>query len=159
PPVQWPAGGWPIQPDMTVELPPYPVPAHGILDWQTLAIRSPFKEDTWITGIEVLPSEPSVVHHICFNIEQPTPGIMYDTYEWVEVPRDQDGITIRRPEQEQASAIFPEGVVVTREVGSTEEKRRVGKPVIPRPGALCYLPGLPYEDYRSMNAAFLAKKG
>src|SRR6266481_4529349 len=30
PPVQWPEGGWSIQPDVTVDLPPYPVPATGI---------------------------------------------------------------------------------------------------------------------------------
>jgi hypothetical protein len=30
PPVEWPQGGWQIKPDVTVDLPPYPVPARGI---------------------------------------------------------------------------------------------------------------------------------
>src|SRR5438270_4430564 len=52
PSVQWPEGGWNIQPDVTVELPPYPVPATGIKEWEQLAVPAPFKEDTWVTSVE-----------------------------------------------------------------------------------------------------------
>src|ERR1041385_4200314 len=45
PPIQWPAGGWQIQPDVSVDLPPFLVPARGIKEWEQLAIPSPFKED------------------------------------------------------------------------------------------------------------------
>src|SRR5437868_6242869 len=38
PPVHWPEGGWNIQPDVIVDLPPYPVPASGVKEWEQLAI-------------------------------------------------------------------------------------------------------------------------
>src|ERR1051326_119784 len=34
PPIQWPAGGWQIQPDVSVDLPPFLVPARGIKEWE-----------------------------------------------------------------------------------------------------------------------------
>src|SRR6476660_5978253 len=33
-PVKWPDGGWHIKPDVIVDLPPFDVPARGVLDWQ-----------------------------------------------------------------------------------------------------------------------------
>ena len=32
PALVWPAGGWQIKPDVSVDLPPYPVPARGIAE-------------------------------------------------------------------------------------------------------------------------------
>lgn len=154
-PIEWPAAGWQIQPDVTVDLPPFPVPARGILDWQILAIPSPFKEDTWVTSVEMLPGEPAVVHHFCFAFDKHKPTTMYNTYEWTAVPRDEEGITKNRGQR------AAEVTVVSREVGSTEEKRRQGRPVLPSSGNsdFCYLPGLPYEDYRHMNAGFFVPAG
>src|SRR6266567_3170253 len=43
-PIQWPAGGFQIPPDAVAELPPFDVPARGILDWYEFAIPAPFKE-------------------------------------------------------------------------------------------------------------------
>ena len=91
-PIQWSAAGWQIQPDVTVDLPAFPVPARGVMDWQILAIPAPFKEDTWVTSVETLPGEPSVIHHFCFGFEKHRPTTMYNTYEWGEVPRDDEEI-------------------------------------------------------------------
>src|SRR5262245_53715600 len=33
-PTEWPAGGWQIKPDVAFDLPPYPVPARGIVEWE-----------------------------------------------------------------------------------------------------------------------------
>jgi len=154
-PVKWPDGGWLIKPDVIVDLPSFDVPARGVLDWQILAIPAPFKEDTWVTSVETLPGEASVVHHFCFGFEKHRPTTMYNTYEWMEVPRDEEGVATNR------GARSPEGTVDTREVGSTEVKRRQGRPVLPASGNadFCYLPGLPLEDYRSNNAGFLVRAG
>lgn len=155
---QWPAAGWQIEPDVSVELPPFSVPGRGILDWQNIAIPAPFKEDTWVTSIQVLPGEPSVVHHLCFDFEKHKPTTSYNTYEWMEIPRDDEGITKNR--DGVGAGVRPqEGMIVTREAGSTEEKRHYGKPALSSSGTFCYLPGLPYEDYRPMNAAFLVPAG
>ena len=165
-PVQWPAAGWQVQPDIVVELPPFQVPARGIFDWMTLVIPAPFKEDTWITSMEILPGEPAVVHHACWDFYEHKPEYLYNTYEWSEVPRDDEGITkgTARPAaaaaEEGGPAFVPPGaMVVTREVGSTVEKRRSGKPVNPQGGIFCYLPGLTLEDYRPMKAAYFLKAG
>src|SRR5437667_2706905 len=89
-PVQWPADGWQIQPDVAVDLPLYPVPARGVKEWAQLAIPAPFKEDTWVTSVEILPGQPSVVHHFCFNFEKHKPTTEHNRHEWMEVPRGDD---------------------------------------------------------------------
>jgi hypothetical protein len=153
-PVQWPKDGWQIPPDVVVELPPYPVPARGILDWQTLIIPAPFKEDTWVTSVEILPSEPAVVHHMRIGFDKHQAGTIYNMYEWAEVPRDDEGIT-KKPGDRPA-----EVTVASRQVGSTEITRRQGRPLLP-PGNVdfLYFPGLPYTDYRPLNAGFLVRAG
>jgi len=152
---QWPAGGWQIQPDVFVDLPPYPVPARGVKEWENLAIPAPFKEDTWVTSVEILPGEPAVVHHLCFDFEKHRPTTVYDMYEWMEVPRDEEGVARNSGRRLGAG----EGTVVTREVGSTEEKRRQGRTILRGGTEFCYLPGLPYEDYRPANAGVFVPAG
>ena len=153
-PVQWPADGWLIQPDIVVELPAHDVPAKGIAEWEHLAIPSPFKEDTWITSVEVLPGERSVVHHLCGVFQKHQPTTVYYQYEWMEKPRDEDGV-----EKKQSTGPFAEGTVVTRDVGSTELKRRTGRPNLPNGTNFCYVPGWESEDYRFWNAAKLIPAG
>jgi mono/diheme cytochrome c family protein len=154
-PVQWPADGWQIQPDAIVEVPPYPVPAHGVKEWEQLAIPSPFKEDTWVTSVEILPGQPSVVHHYCFNFEKHKPTTLYNVYEWMEVPRDEDGVSKNR----SRGVDTKEGIVLRREVGSTKEARHQGRQTIRGGNEFCYLPGLPYEDYRPVNAGVFVPAG
>ena len=52
------------------DLPPYPVPAQGIVEWERIAFPAPFKEDTWVTSVEILPGVPAVVHHLCFGFQK-----------------------------------------------------------------------------------------
>ena len=156
--IEWPAGGWQIQPHATLELPPYPVPAYGIREWERIAFPAPFKEETWVTSVEILPGVPAVVHHMCFGFQKHRSTTPYNQYEWMEVPRDEEGVTKNR----DGSTTGPrEGTVVTRAVGSTEEKRRQGRPMIQHEGTneFCYLPGLPYEDYRPVNAGVFVPAG
>jgi hypothetical protein len=72
-PVRWPEGGWGIQPEVVVDMPPRDVPAKGVLEWELIALPSPFKGDTWVTSMEILPGDPSVVHHMCFSFEKHQP--------------------------------------------------------------------------------------
>ena len=90
-PVQWPKGGWGIQPEVVMDLPPRDVPAKGVLEWELIALPAPFKADTWVTSMEILPGDASVVHHICFSFEKHKPTTVYNRYEWVQVPRDETG--------------------------------------------------------------------
>ena len=91
PPIEWPEGGWQIKPDITVDLPPYPVAARGIVEWERIAFPSPFKEDTWVTSVEILPGVPAVVHHMCFGFQKHRATTPYNEYQWMEVPRDDEG--------------------------------------------------------------------
>ena len=155
PPVQWPAAGWTAQPDVVVNLPDYEVPAVGVADWMNFAVPAPFTEDTWVTSVQVLPGESAVVHHLCFGFEVHKPTTMYNTYEWVEIPRDDEGF----PTNRRTSITPRNGTVVTRKAGSTEETRQEGRPVLSTNGDFCYLPGLPMEDYRPMDAGYFVPAG
>ncbi|PYS08673.1 MAG: hypothetical protein DMG15_26260, partial [Acidobacteria bacterium] len=155
PPVQWPDEGWQIKPDVVVDLPPYKVPATGVKEWEQLAIPAPFKEDTWVTSVEISPGQPAVVHHYCFNFETHKPTTVYNVYEWMEVPRDDDGVA----KNHKRGADTKEGIVLRRAVGTTVETRQPGRQTIRGGNQFCYLPGLPYEDYRPVNAGVFVPAG
>jgi len=70
PAIQW-TNGWRIKPDVVVSMPEAsPVPAKGIGEIQSFFIPNPFKEDTWVTSIEIRPGDPSVVHHVIVQIPE-----------------------------------------------------------------------------------------
>ena len=154
-PVRWPEGGWNIQPDAVVELPAYSVPAREVKEWESIALPAPFKEDTWVTSAETMPGEASVIHHLCYHFEKHRPTTVYNRYEWMEVPRDEAGVSRKAG----GSLVMAEGTVLTREVGSSEVKSRKGRLSIRGSNDFCYLPGLTYEDYRPANAGFLVPAG
>jgi hypothetical protein len=63
--------GWRIQPDVVVSMPqPYRVAAKGAGEIKEFFIENPFKEDTWVSAIEIRPSDPSVVHHVIVQIPE-----------------------------------------------------------------------------------------
>jgi hypothetical protein len=167
PPVQWAPEGWLVQPDIVVTLPAYAVPASGTIEWENLAVPSPFTRDTWITSIEILPSDPATVHHMCFEFQKHRPEVVYNRYEWAEVPRDAKGFAVRAaaPPQGQAAPAAPaaprsrDAWILTREVGSTEVNRRFGRPTIVAGGSHCYVPGMSLHDYRSFDAGQLVPGG
>ncbi|MEO8026848.1 MAG: cytochrome c [Bryobacteraceae bacterium] len=66
--------GWHIgKPDAIVTVPkPFQVPATGTIPYQYLRIPTGFTEDKWVTGIEVRPSNRTVVHHINATTLSPT---------------------------------------------------------------------------------------
>lgn len=155
-PVPWPADGWNIQPDVVMHLPPHEVPAKGVLEWELIAFPSPFQTDTWVTSMEILPGDPSVVHHMCFSFEKHKPAIAYNRYEWVRVPRDESG---NPAAGNTGFGELPGMIIATRDVGSSEVKLRQGQPTLHQNLDFCYLPGNPYEDYRAWHAGKLVKAG
>jgi len=157
-PIEWPAGGWQIKPDVSFDLPPYPVPARGIVEWERIAFPAPFKEDTWVTSVEIMPGVPAVVHHMCFGFQQHKATTPYGEYQWMDVPRGEDG-TMTKPD---GTTTGPrDGIVLTRVAGQTEVTRRVGRPSVYHEGTneFCYLPGLPFEDYRPVSAGMFVPAG
>jgi hypothetical protein len=148
PPVQWPEGGWQIQPDVVVSLPPYRVPAKGIVEWIYVTVPTGFAKDTWVTSIEVLPGEPSVVHHAGIFVRphapDPKTNVKYGEPFWSEVTRDEAGIA-------RAGEAF----------GGGRFLRGSGKPVAGDPLAglsatvAFYVPGSRAMDFRAYHAAQL----
>ena len=156
PQVQWPTGGWGIQPEVVLDMPPHDVPAKGVLEWELIALPSPFKTDTWVTSMEILPGEPSVVHHICFSFEKHKPTTVYNRYEWVQVPRDETGYPTPG---NSGFGELPGMIIATRDVGSTEVKLTHGHPTLRQGLDFCYIPGAGYDDYRPWNAGKFVPAG
>jgi hypothetical protein len=93
PPVQWPADGWEIEPDVIVKGVPYTVPAHpknDVIEWMWVVVPNPFKTDTWVTSMEIRPSEPSITHHMCVRMRPHTPDVKYNELIWEDKARDDD---------------------------------------------------------------------
>ena len=66
--------GWRIQPDVIVSMPtPHSIGAKGAGEIKEFFVDNPFKDDTWVTSIEIRPGDPSVVHHVIVQVqEQPS---------------------------------------------------------------------------------------
>lgn len=63
--------GWRIPPDVIVSMPEeYRVAAKGAGEVREFFVENPFKEDTWVSSIEIRPGDPSVVHHVIVQIPE-----------------------------------------------------------------------------------------
>ena len=51
------------EPDVTINLPAYQLPASGILDYKFPILDNPLTEDVWLAGLDVLPGDPKGLHH------------------------------------------------------------------------------------------------
>jgi len=68
--LQW-TDGWRIQPDVIVSMPQsFRVAAKGEGEVRQFVIPSPFKEDTWVSAIEIRPGDASVVHHVILQVPE-----------------------------------------------------------------------------------------
>jgi hypothetical protein len=144
PPVQWPVDGWEITPDLIVNGPESKIPAHpknDVIEWNFITVPSGFVKDTWITSMQIRPSEPSVTHHICVFFKPHTPDVKYNTPVWADRPRDEKGSAL-----ESAAGINGRGIPESVLAGSNGIEG-------------CYVPGQQTQDYRIHNAAKLIKAG
>jgi mono/diheme cytochrome c family protein len=68
--------GWTIgQPDLVFQLDrEYEIPAEGALDFRYIAADREVPEDLWISAMQVLPSDPEVVHHVTVSVQPPRSG-------------------------------------------------------------------------------------
>jgi hypothetical protein len=141
PAVKWPQA-WQIQPDVIIEGPTTDVPAHAkndVVEWMSVTVPTGFKEDTWITSVQIRPDHPAVAHHICLGFNAHTPDIEYFKPVWQDKPRGEDGSAL--PEK---GATFGPATPGGRFRSMAED---------------CYLPGNPVADYRDFNAAKLVPAG
>jgi hypothetical protein len=152
-PVVWPEDGWQIKPDVIVKGVPYNVPASGLLEWTWVVLPSPFKEDTWVTSVELRPTAVAVTHHMCLALGPHKPDTEYGKFIWIDKKRDANGDEIVDP---RASA-------------TARDPFAPGQPIPANtvPGVLagtngieeCYEPGRPAADFRRYGAAKLIPAG
>jgi hypothetical protein len=155
-PIDWPKDGWIIQPEIVMDLPPHDVPAKGVLEWELIAFPAPFKGDTWLTSMEILPGDASVVHHICFSFQKHNASTVYNRYEWVNVPRDPTG---NPTPGNNGFGELPNMMTAIRHVGSTDVALTPGRPTLRVSNDFCFIPGNSVDDYRGWNAGKLVPAG
>jgi len=166
-PLAWPDGGWQIKPDLVVDGPKYDVPAKGIVEWTWIIVPGGFKEDTWVTSVEVKPSEPAVTHHVCLAYLPHDDRTTYFTPSARRVPRDDDGNEISAsrgapPPAGRPAGAGPRGGV--RPGGPAQlppELFNTAIGILSRSNGLeeCYEPGRPPADFRPFDAAKLIPAG
>jgi hypothetical protein len=151
-PIDWPPDGWQIKPDVVVQGPRLDVPATGLVEWTWVVIPSPFTEDTWITSVELRPSNPTVTHHSCLALGQHKPGTEYGKAIWQDKQRDANGDEIdQRKGFGGTTGGVPQGPPPVNTVGGV----LAGTNGIEE----CYEPGRAAADFRPYNAAKLIRAG
>jgi hypothetical protein len=155
-PIVWPADGWQIQPDVIVKGPEFVVPAHptnNVIEWTTIIVPSGFTKDTWITSMEVKPSDLSVTHHICVTFRQHTPDVQYYTPTWTDRSRDEEGVAFRTQQTQTPQA---------QAAQQAQAQGTVGRNALPTSAGSnegCYVPGVQADDYRPYHAGKLIPAG
>jgi hypothetical protein len=143
PAIQWPADGWQITPDIIVKGPEFRVPAkvdRNVIEWVTMVIPSGFTKDTWVTSLEIKPSDLAVTHHLCITFRPHRPDVKYYVMNWTEAPRDADGVVLKSDGTVSAAGTLP--------VAGGQGAGTGG-------GFSCYVPGVQADDYRPYHAAKL----
>lgn len=68
----WPSTKWSQgEPDLIVKVPPQTVPATGIIDYRDIPVDLGLDRDVWVRGSEVVPGDPTVLHHIITTVVPP----------------------------------------------------------------------------------------
>jgi hypothetical protein len=161
PAIEWPESGWTTKPDLILKGIPYTVPAtpaRNVIEWMTLVTPTGFTKDTWVTSVEVKPSELGVTHHICVSFIPHAADAVYNTFLWVDKQRDDIGAEVAPSERR---------ILAPTADGRGRELGRVADSVSPNTGTninaeqniSCYVPGRSLSDFRPYNAALLVPAG
>jgi hypothetical protein len=163
PALQW-TDGWRIQPDVVVSMPePYHVGAKGVGEIKQFFIPNPFKEDTWVTSIEIRPGDPAVVHHVIVQIpEQPNAAGVFKKILKCDDCAPGPGL---QAAQLQEAALFaraddrgPQGGGSYSDVIARLQERATGHGAFMTMEAV-YAPGSPPQDFRFTDSAKLIRGG
>jgi hypothetical protein len=162
------ADGWRIKPDVVVSMPePHVVPAKGVGEIQSFFVPNPFKEDTWVTSIEIRPGDPSVVHHVIVQIPEQTPAVFRDVVNTASVTVCADCTTDSQVQKVEKTFAAKPVIVndIPRQSGSSysdqlarTRERMTGQGVFTTMEAV-YAPGSSPLDFRSSNSAKLIRAG
>jgi hypothetical protein len=162
PAVQWPENGWTTQPDIVFKGVPYSVPAtppKNVIEWMTLVTPTGFTKDTWITSVEIKPSELGVTHHICISFVPHRTNAVYNTLMWVDKQRDETGAEAP-PSARKILAPTSDGKGRDLGVATTNVNPNTGTTdTIAEQNISCYVPGRSLSDFRPYHAALRVPAG
>jgi hypothetical protein len=144
--------GWRIQPDVIVSMPvAYSIGAKGAGEIKEFFVDNPFKEDTWVTSIEIRPGDPSVVHHVIVQVPEQVgaKGFAWGALNCALCLEKTIGLTKGIPIGDRTARSGGYGVGAREEdtVGSFTTMEAV------------YAPGSPPLDFRYHNSAKLIPGG
>jgi hypothetical protein len=162
PDIHW-ADGWRIHPDVVVSMQqPYAVHAKGIGEIQHFMVPNPFKEDTWVSAIEIRPGDPSVVHHVIVQIpEAIVGGGNVAAFPAKVAKANQQGATVKPAVLRNAPPDFipaPGAGGSYSDVFARFEEQRTGKGSFTTMEAV-YAPGTSPLDFRYTDSAKLIPAG
>ncbi|MDZ4803128.1 MAG: thiol-disulfide isomerase [Bryobacteraceae bacterium] len=100
--------------DLTLGIPaPFPVPANATIEYQYFVLRLPFTYDRWVTGVEVRPTDRSVVHHAVLYVRPPSSkwlrGAPADGRPWAPAANDAGAVAETRSTLEDILAVYTPG--------------------------------------------------
>ena len=156
PPRAFPENGWTAKPDVIAKGIPYRVPAatpRDVIEWIDVITPGVFREDTWVTSLEIKPSELGVTHHICTSFIPHREGVQYNVPMWVDKKRDERGIEVA-PSERKVLVSTPDGKGKLVDRNAPEAQLRNGSL-----GFVCYVPGRALHDFRPFQAAMRIPKG
>lgn len=163
PPVKWPENGWMTNPDLVLKGIPYTVPAapdKNVIEWMTLTTPTGFTKDTWVTSVEIKPSELGVTHHICVSFVPHRSDTVYNTFLWVDKQRDEIGAEVAPTKRE---VLIPtadgKGRKITVGAGDNVPPNASTGATNLEQNISCYVPGRALSDFRPYNAALLVPAG
>ena len=162
PAAQWPENGWTTNPDLVLKGVPFTVqaaPSKNVIEWMTLVTPTGFTKDTWVTSVEIKPSELGITHHICVSFVPHRPDTVYNTFLWVDKQRDGTGAEVA-PTARRILAPTSDGR--GRELagrGAAGVNPNTGTDTNTEQNISCYVPGRALSDFRPYNAALLVPAG
>ena len=69
---EWPTWGL-GEPDLVIDIPPYDVPASGVVEYQFPRVVNPLDRDVWVRATEILPGDRQALHHVITRFIVPRP--------------------------------------------------------------------------------------
>src|SRR5215470_10860710 len=168
PAIQW-ADGWRIKPDVVISMPEaHVVPAKGVGEIQSFFVPNPFKEDTWVSSIEIRPGDPAVVHHVIVQIPEQSPAVFHDVVNRASATVCADcSSDVQVAKLEKAFAAKPlvvddipqgPGGSSYSDIQARMRERMTGQGAFTTMEAV-YAPGSSPLDFRFSNSAKLIKAG
>jgi mono/diheme cytochrome c family protein len=153
-PREW-KDGWRIgTPDLVFPIPqPFQLPAEGVVDLQQFWAEELVPEDVWVRGLQILPTNPAVVHHATCMFLPPEEALPADEelfrtlVPWTQYTRGLNYLTGYLPGREprrypeDVALFLPKGSRIRFEVHYTtkgrveEDQTRLGLVLAPHPPA------------------------